>query len=210
MVLDGEITATDLGSNIQNVLDVGTGTGIWAIEMGDKYPSAIVHGVDVSPIQPTWVPPNVKFQIDDMTKSWLWPANSLDFIHIRNMVGSIRDWPAIFAEALKALKPGGKIEVSEIRTHFECTDGTFEQRGQSCKLWEETFHEIAGGMGFDFDPIQKVPGWLRDVGFKNVKLLPKLVPIGPWPKDPKLKEIGRWYLSHLLYGGESLRLTLLT
>ena len=36
------------------VLDVGTGTGIWAIEMGDEYPSAEIIGTDLSATQPTW------------------------------------------------------------------------------------------------------------------------------------------------------------
>ena len=37
------------------ILDVGTGTGIWAIEMGDEYPNAdIIIGTDLSPTQPSW------------------------------------------------------------------------------------------------------------------------------------------------------------
>jgi len=35
------------------VLDVGTGTGIWAIDFADAHPSSTVIGVDLSPIQPT-------------------------------------------------------------------------------------------------------------------------------------------------------------
>jgi methylase of polypeptide subunit release factors len=38
------------------ILDVGTGTGIWAIDAGDLFPSAEVIGVDLSPIQPNWMP----------------------------------------------------------------------------------------------------------------------------------------------------------
>jgi SAM-dependent methyltransferase len=204
MVLDGAITSTKLPHDVQTILDVGTGTGIWAIEMGDEYTSAVVTGVDLSPIQPKWVPPNVQFELDDITKPWLWPENSFDFIHIRNMVGSIRDWAAVFANALGCLKPGGSIEVSEIRTHFQCVDGSFEERGKACKHWEETFHEIAGGMGFDFDPILKVPAFLESAGFKNVTIDSRIVPVGPWPKNKKLKEIGKWYLSHLLNGGKWL------
>jgi methylase of polypeptide subunit release factors len=40
------------------ILDIGTGTGIWAIEMADQYPMAEVIGTDLSPIQPEWVPAN--------------------------------------------------------------------------------------------------------------------------------------------------------
>lgn len=36
------------------ILDLGTGTGIWAIDMADKYPDAEVIGVDLSVIQPKW------------------------------------------------------------------------------------------------------------------------------------------------------------
>ena len=202
MCLDGDLTVTNLPTSLQHIFDVGTGTGIWAIEMGDKYDSAQITGVDISPIQPTWVPPNVTFEIDDITKPWLRTKESIDFIHIRNMVGSIRDWKALFAEALEHLKPGGKIEVTDIRTRFECLDGTFEQRGKSCKEWADTFHEISKGIGMDFDPTPKVPGWLQEVGFEEVHLESRIIPVGPWPRNKKLKTLGAYYLSHMLDGGE--------
>lgn len=47
------------------VLDVATGTGSWAIDFGDEYPEAEVIGTDLSPIQPAFVPPNVRFFIED-------------------------------------------------------------------------------------------------------------------------------------------------
>lgn len=43
-----------IGDKPGKILDVGTGTGIWAIEMGDDYPSAEVIGTDLSPTQPSW------------------------------------------------------------------------------------------------------------------------------------------------------------
>lgn len=41
----------------QRILDIGTGTGIWAIEMAEQYPEAAVIGTDLSPIQPEWYVP---------------------------------------------------------------------------------------------------------------------------------------------------------
>lgn len=38
------------------------GTGIWAIDFGDMCPKCEVIGTDLSPIQPKWVPPNVRFE----------------------------------------------------------------------------------------------------------------------------------------------------
>src|SRR5262245_37840179 len=47
----------------QRILDLGCGTGIWCIDTADEHPGAEVIGVDLSPIQPTFIPPNCKFEI---------------------------------------------------------------------------------------------------------------------------------------------------
>jgi cyclopropane fatty-acyl-phospholipid synthase-like methyltransferase len=55
LVLDGDLTYSKVNEP-QRILDVGTGTGVWAIDVGDLYPESEVLGVDLSPIQPTWTP----------------------------------------------------------------------------------------------------------------------------------------------------------
>ena len=67
--LHGKLHLAPLGEGIHNVLDIATGTGIWAIDFGAcgtfpqsgphclillavKYPTANVLGTDLSPIQP--------------------------------------------------------------------------------------------------------------------------------------------------------------
>ncbi|KAF4993763.1 hypothetical protein FGRMN_6237 [Fusarium graminum] len=50
----------------KRVLDLGTGTGIWVIDYADENPGAEIIGVDLSPIQPNFVPPNARFIIDDI------------------------------------------------------------------------------------------------------------------------------------------------
>lgn len=74
---DGRLFYAPVGQYPQKVIDLGTGTGLWAIEckrmapnyerrltcaVGDRYPSAEIMGLDLSPIQPAWVPPNVKYE----------------------------------------------------------------------------------------------------------------------------------------------------
>lgn len=49
----------------RRVLDIATGTGRWAMEIGDEFPQCQIIGTDLSPIQPDLVNPNVKFYIDD-------------------------------------------------------------------------------------------------------------------------------------------------
>ena len=95
----------------KQVLDIGTGTGIWAIEMGDEHPDAQILGTDLSPIQPELVPPNCIFEIDDCEMEWTWPDNHFDYIHIRDLHGSIRDWSKFMKEAFRCCKPGGLVEL---------------------------------------------------------------------------------------------------
>ena len=52
-------------NNPTKILDVGTGTGDWAMAMGDEYPEAEIVGTDIAKIQPSAVPLNVFFEIDD-------------------------------------------------------------------------------------------------------------------------------------------------
>ena len=47
LTLDGALYRAPIPKDIQNVLDVGTGTGIWAIEFAEEHPSAKVLGVDL-------------------------------------------------------------------------------------------------------------------------------------------------------------------
>lgn len=75
---------------------MGHGRLIWLVcIVGDLYPSANVLGLDLSPIQPEWVPPNVKFMVDDVESPWLRPLNHFDYIHGRHTVMAIRDWPKL-------------------------------------------------------------------------------------------------------------------
>ena len=53
LVLNGDLSRAPIGAKPRRVLDVGTGTGIWAIDFADEFPSASVIGTDLSPIQPS-------------------------------------------------------------------------------------------------------------------------------------------------------------
>jgi len=69
----------------QSVLDVGTGTGIWAIDFADEFPAAEVIGTDLSPIQPGWVPPNCRFELEDANLEWTFPDDKFDLISVRGL-----------------------------------------------------------------------------------------------------------------------------
>ncbi|EEY19336.1 conserved hypothetical protein [Verticillium alfalfae VaMs.102] len=94
LLMDNKLYNAPIGNNPQRILDIGTGTGIWAIDMADEFPSAKVLGTDISAVQPSWLPPNCKFEIDDAQLDWTFPVNHFSYIHARHLYGGIDDWPS--------------------------------------------------------------------------------------------------------------------
>ncbi|KAK3356533.1 S-adenosyl-L-methionine-dependent methyltransferase [Lasiosphaeria hispida] len=173
----------------QEVLDIGTGTGIWAIDMADEYPSAEVVGIDLSPIQPTWVPPNVRFLVDDAESEWTHGRNRLDFVHARHVCMAIRNWPRLLERAYESLEPGGWIELQELRLATECDDGSMPVTFGLSKFLSN-LREGFSRCGIDLLSLEKNEQRLRDAGFVGVKEKIWKIPIGPWAKDPELKTAG--------------------
>ncbi|RPA75791.1 S-adenosyl-L-methionine-dependent methyltransferase [Ascobolus immersus RN42] len=172
----------------KRILDLGTGTGIWAIDVGDHFPEWEVLGTDLSPIQPRWVPPNVRFEIDDYELDWIFPQK-FDLIHTRSLMGAVRDWPALFRKMYDNLVPGGYIEI-----HEGCNVGAFSEdgshKGTALVEYNEALKQAGIKSGMRMDLYHELGNYIKDAGFVNFSEKKLKLPVGPWPKDPHFKEIG--------------------
>ncbi|KAM0354822.1 hypothetical protein ACHAPU_000647 [Fusarium lateritium] len=170
LTLEGKLHLSPVKDDIKSVLDVGTGTGIWAIDFADEHPHAEVIGTDISPIQPSWVPPNVKFEIEDCTQPWTFSPNSFDFIYMRYLYGSISDWSALFHEAYRACAPGGWVESFEASAMLESDDGSVVE-GSAISEWGKFFIEGGKKLGRTFtildDDLQKKG--MEEAGFVDIQ-----------------------------------------
>ncbi|KAK8031344.1 S-adenosyl-L-methionine-dependent methyltransferase [Apiospora arundinis] len=72
LLLNGNLFLAPLSQVPETVLDVATGTGIWAIEFAEQFPTSTIIGTDLSPIQPTHIPPNCTFIVEDSEEEWLF------------------------------------------------------------------------------------------------------------------------------------------
>ncbi|KAI1401743.1 S-adenosyl-L-methionine-dependent methyltransferase [Hypoxylon fuscum] len=196
IMLDDKLFLAPIKDDIEKVLDVGTGTGIWSIDMGDQHPNAEVIGTDLSPTQPVWVPPNVKFEIDDCTKEWTWPDNTFDFIHMRYLFGAIADWPGLLRNAFRCCKPGGWVQSCECDVHMCSDDGTIKENSVITTFWNPLWRDMAKVLGHSFQVLEErlQNTSFEAAGFVDIKEVNFKLPIGGWAKDRKLAEIGEYTL----------------
>ncbi|PYI06762.1 TAM domain methyltransferase [Aspergillus sclerotiicarbonarius CBS 121057] len=175
----------------QRILDVGTGTGIWALEMAEDFPNAEILGTDLSPIQPSWAPPNCTFLVDDAESDWAFTKDeAFDYIHARSMGGSIGDWGRLLRQAYDHVKPGGWVECQESETWMQSDDGTCKD-AVMVRALQQKLEEGSIKFGKRMNIAPEVRGYMQRAGFVNVTDDIYKCPIGTWPKSPRLKEIGR-------------------
>ncbi|KAI9657724.1 MAG: hypothetical protein M1821_002900 [Bathelium mastoideum] len=194
-----------LGPDPQHVIDLGTGTGIWAVEMGDTYPSAQVLGIDLSPIQPTWVPPNVRFMVDDAESDWLYPPDHFDLVHARHCMTAFKDWARLLVSARTHLRPGGWVEVQDIHYFSRCDDGTMPE-GYMLQKWLKLVHEGLETMGVNLAGAPELTERIRAAGFQSVDVRVVKLPIGRWPRNPLLKKVGLYLQAVITDGLEGISL----
>ncbi|KAI9779154.1 MAG: hypothetical protein M1839_007689 [Geoglossum umbratile] len=204
-LLDGELTASPIKDDIGRILDVGTGTGEWAIAMAEKYPHAEVIGTDLSAIQPDQVPENVFFEIDDAEQEWTY-TQGFDLIHMRNLSGSFENWNYIYEQAFKHLKPGGYLEVRDFQMTQWMTEIPDSPAAKFARALKSASDKARRPLGVSHVKRNRA----RQAGFVDIQLGHLVLPLGTWPEDPKQNWIGKMWLIGVLESLEAMSLRLFT
>ncbi|KAK6607564.1 methyltransferase domain-containing protein [Botrytis cinerea] len=167
-------------------------------------------GIDLSPIQPMFTPPNAIFQVDDLEEEWTFDDNeAFDFIHARMMTGSLGDWDRFFDQAWNNLKPGGYIELLDILLPVSCADDTLKPDSALLK-WSQLLLEGSIIAGRDLNSALTCKEKLEKRGFQGVHQAIYKWPGNRWPKNAKAKEIGMWHQENLTSGLMGLSVAIFT
>ena len=111
-------------AHIHRILDVGCGTGGWAIEAAKTYPHMSVVGIDISNAMIDYartqateqhVADRVEFRVMDALKILEFPDDSFDLVNLRLGIGWVRtwSWPQLLSEMLRITCPEGVIRLTE-------------------------------------------------------------------------------------------------
>ncbi|KAG1443829.1 hypothetical protein G6F56_010529 [Rhizopus delemar] len=100
-------------------LDLGCGPGTWLMDVATEYPGGQFYGVDLYNIFPHNIrPANVNFKCHDALEGLPYPDNTFDLVNMRMLFIALKknEWPIVYKEVYRVLKPGGFIQACECNT----------------------------------------------------------------------------------------------
>ncbi|KAL7964442.1 S-adenosyl-L-methionine-dependent methyltransferase [Trichoderma sp. SZMC 28014] len=200
-ILGGRLGQAPVGSQAQ-VLDVATGTGIWAMQYAQQHPESTVLGVDLSIAKPQeLLPDNCQFQQLD-AENGEWPPTQFDYIHFAHVISCFDDTKAVMKNAFDHMQPGGWIELHDPEVRAIANDDSV--KGTALEEWIELIVKGGRVVGRDLLKSAHYEAWLNETGFVNVQDAKFQLPINEWPENPNLKKVGAIYKHNFLQLVESL------
>lgn len=123
-IMNGVLAEQSGVESWQRVLDVGCGSGGWALETARAYPSLSVVGVDISPLmieyanaqaQAQQLSAQVAFLVMDALVKLDFPTAHFDLVNLRFGSSFLRvwDWPKLTNEMLRVTRPDGVLRLTD-------------------------------------------------------------------------------------------------
>ncbi|MFI5273701.1 MAG: class I SAM-dependent methyltransferase [Ktedonobacterales bacterium] len=161
-----------------SILDVGCGTGRWALEMARLYPQANVVGVDlVAPaIESGEKPENFAFVQGNVLEENGLPFGpaAFDYVHQRFLFAAIPadHWPQVVRELARVTRPGGWVELVE--------GATMSGDAPAFTAIQRWVMQASERRGIDFKAGAHVTDFLRQAGLAHINQREVAIPLGQY------------------------------
>lgn len=181
------------------ILDLGCGTGFWAIEMARYYRTCAILGVDLAAIQPANLPPNVDILPHrDYEDPWFLGEDSWDMIRLSMGAGSVKSWENLYRKVHAHLQPGtGYFEQVEIdfEPRWDSQDPHPQEftPDQPLGRWWSQLKEATQIAERPIAHNRNTEHLLKAAGFVDVEHHLIGLPLNPWSFKPGETELGRIY-----------------
>ncbi len=107
------------------------------------------------------------------------------------------------------LNSGGWAEIQDIDFPLRCADGSLPP-DSALQKWNDLLMEAGEKAGFLLNTCGKAADYMRDAGFVDIVRVPYKWPMGSWPKNARMKELGAIVRENFLGGAETMCLALFT
>ncbi|KAH6617239.1 S-adenosyl-L-methionine-dependent methyltransferase, partial [Chaetomium tenue] len=176
--------------------------------LAEENPNSEILGTDLSPIQPDYLPPNCRFEIDDVDDDWVH-NHKFDYIHGRYLLPFVKkDWSVFFKSIYDNLNPGGWVESQETIIYFQSIDGSVE--GTALQRWNALLLRGIQMMGRSATEALRCKNYLAEAGFVNLGEKKFAVPMNPWAKGDDQKAVGAMQMANNFEGIDGITMTVFT
>ena len=127
------------------ILDVGTGTGIWPVEMATLFPQAHILGIDIALSSlPRPLPTACLFAQANILEGLPFSNQQFSYTHQRLLAAAIpaAQWPDVVRELVRVTRVGGWVELVEI-------GDTVQHAGPATKRLLSWMAEVGKELGFE-------------------------------------------------------------
>ncbi|KAF8586793.1 S-adenosyl-L-methionine-dependent methyltransferase [Ramaria rubella] len=170
--LDGRLSFAPLEeSEPKKILELGTGSGIWATQAANQFPDAEILAVDAHPLPNRPIPPNMKFRILNIMEPFPFEPETFDIIHARLVFMHIPKPENVIPRVIKLVKPGGWLLLEDL--NFNLGDESELGLGPATREWVELYHHTMRSNGVEHvtpnhDQILLASGAFSEVNVKTI------------------------------------------
>jgi len=121
--LGNRLPPDDIGQP-RKILEIGAGSGAWAIHAAKLYPEADVVAADMNPLPARPLPPNLSYKQVNVLEPLPFPAGTFDVVHIRLTLCHLPDAFSVLSRIIDLIVPGGWLLADELdwQANFEGLD----------------------------------------------------------------------------------------
>ncbi|KAF8686524.1 S-adenosyl-L-methionine-dependent methyltransferase [Rhizoctonia solani] len=210
-----QILSPAIDGREKKVLDLITAEGSWVKEMANEFPHVSFTSVDNTPLIPHTPQPNVKFEVYDLYNGIAERGDTFDIVHLRHAAMHLKNPKNLIREIYRVLRPGGLFlfgnwELSAYDAADPSSPALERLPGLSKAL--EMTRTALSHQGVDVRMCKDMPRWLEPnselwttpedpssglmfaepmLGFRDIEYKPMLVPIGLWPTEKRLQDVGK-------------------
>ena len=201
----------DVGQ-VSRAIDYGCGTGVATVQLATILPSAIVYGVDISPIPEAvqklapsnaiWAQGNIldndptqTIEGNTLSREILRPQ-SLDYVFGRMLFLGINDWARYFSTVSQAMKSGSIIEHQDLDWKFyrvgtsECLSDNWEWHLAVGAATEKSGLSLYAGSG--------AVSHMENAGLEVIRVETFEFSFVPSKKTPNSQSMARYVQSKLM------------